>query len=98
MFKETLSRRITMPPMDSAPSVLNACGLTSDLIRRIARQTGFCKRASGKIDVIDFLNHFCEESVKGTVSYNDLAAKMQAATSVSASRQRRNGTGLKRAV
>jgi hypothetical protein len=66
---------------------LNACGLTSDIIRRIARQTGFCQRASGKIDVIDFLNQFCEESVKGTVSYNDLAAKMQAATSVSASRQ-----------
>ena len=76
-----------MPQMDSAPSVLNACGLTSDIIRRIAHQTGFCKRASGKIDVIDSLNHFCEESIKGTVSYNDLAAKIQAVTSVSASRQ-----------
>ena len=76
-----------MPNLVSAPSVLEACGLTSEEIRRIARETGFCKRASRKIDVIDFLNHFCEESIKGTVSYNDLAAKIQAATGVSASRQ-----------
>ena len=37
--------------------------------------------------MIDFLNQFCEESVKGTVSHNDLAAKLQATTGVSASRQ-----------
>jgi len=46
----------------TAPSVLEACELTSEEIRRIARETGFCKRASRKIDVIDFLHHFCEES------------------------------------
>src|SRR5665647_291779 len=87
MFPETLSRRFAMPHLVTAPSVLEACGLTSQEIRWIARETGFCKRTSRKIDVIDFLHHFCEESVKGTVSYNDLAAKIQAATGVSASRQ-----------
>ena len=76
-----------MPKMLSTPSVLEACGLTSEQTRRIARQTGFCKRASGKINVIDFLNQFCEESIKGTVSHNDLAAKLQAVTGVSVSRQ-----------
>jgi hypothetical protein len=84
---EPLSRRLTMPKMLSAPSMLEASGLTFEEIDRIARQTGFCQRASGKINVIDFLNPFCEESVKGTVSHHDLAAKLQAVTGVSASRQ-----------
>jgi hypothetical protein len=76
-----------MSKRPAVPSILEACGLTSEEIRRIARQTGFCQRASGKINVIDFLNHFCEASIKGTVSHNDLAAKLQAATGVSARRQ-----------
>lgn len=68
-------------------SFFKTCGLTPRLILRIAYDTGFCKRASGKIDVPDLLRYFCEESIKGTVSHNDLAAKIQAETGVSVSRQ-----------
>ena len=56
-------------------------------IWKLAFQTGFCKRDSGKISAPDFLIHLCLESVSGTVSYNDLAARVEARTGVAASRQ-----------
>lgn len=71
----------------SPKSLFNACGLTPQSILRIAYDTGFCKRASGKMKAPDLLQYFCEESIKGTVSHNDLAAKIQAETDVSVSRQ-----------
>jgi len=68
-------------------SMFKACGLNEEVLSQMARDTGFCQRASGKISVSDLLEHFCEEAVKGTVSYNDLAGKIQTATGVSVSRQ-----------
>ena len=71
----------------SARSIFNACGLPAKVLGRIARETGFRQRAGGKIDVADFLAHFCVQSIEGTVSNNDLAAALHAATGVSVSRQ-----------
>jgi len=71
----------------SAKSVFSACGLSSKMLARIARETGFSKRAGGKISAADFLAHFSAESIEGTVSGNDIAATLHAATGVSVSRQ-----------
>lgn len=65
----------------------NVEGLTRDEIEELAFETGFFKRHSGKIKAPDFVIHFCNESLVGTVSYNDIAAKMQAETETEASRQ-----------
>ncbi len=70
------------------PAILFAVdGLSREQITQLAFETGFCKRKSGKIDPPDFLFHFCLESFKGTVSYNDLAAKIESETGVNVSRQ-----------
>jgi ribosomal protein S8 len=68
-------------------SIFNAYGLNDDVLSQMARETGFCQRLSGKIRAPALLEHFCKEAIKGTVSYNDLAGKIQTATGVSASRQ-----------
>ncbi len=65
----------------------NVEGLSRMEIEVLAFESGFCKRRSGKIEAPDFLIHFCLESLKGTVSYNDIAAKMQVKTGINASRQ-----------
>ena len=65
----------------------NVEGLSRVEIEKLAFESGFCKRHSGKIEAPDFLIHFCLESLEGTVSYNDIAAKMQAKTGTEASRQ-----------
>ena len=62
-------------------------GLSREEVIQIAFETGFCKRRSGKIDPPDFLLHFCLQSLQGTVSYNDLAAKVESKTGINASRQ-----------
>ena len=72
-------------PHDRNP--LACAGLDRDTLGKIAFETGFCRRASGKIDAPDFLIELCLESVEGTVSYNDLAARIHTRTGVSASRQ-----------
>ena len=54
---------------------------------KLAFESGFCKRNSGKISAHDFLLYSCLQSLKGTVSYNDLAAKIESQTGVNASRQ-----------
>lgn len=73
---------------ESDPFDLFSCaGLDRDKIRQLAFETGFCKRASGKISAPDFLIHLCLQSVAGTVSYNDLAARVEVHTGVAASRQ-----------
>jgi len=56
-------------------------------VTKLAFESGFCKRKSGKIEAPDFLLHFCLQSLEGTVSYNDLAARVEAKTGVNASRQ-----------
>ena len=67
--------------------LFSCTGLDRNKIRQLAFDTGFCERASGKISAPDFLIHLCLESVSGTVSYNDLAARVQAHTGVAVSRQ-----------
>ncbi len=67
--------------------LFNIEGLSRLEIEEPAFETGFCKRRSGKIEAPDFLIHFCIESLEGTVSYNDIAAKIQAKTGTDATRQ-----------
>jgi hypothetical protein len=62
-------------------------GLSEEDIIQFAIESEFCKRKSGKITPPDFLIHFCLQSLDGTVSYNDLAAQIEAQTGVNASRQ-----------
>jgi hypothetical protein len=61
--------------------------LTVEDVTQLAFESGFCKRKSGKITAPAFLLHFCLEALKGTLSYNDLAAKIQTETGITASRQ-----------
>ena len=73
---------------ESDPCQLFSCvGLDRKKIRKLAFETGFCKRRSGKISAPDFVVYLCLESISGTVSYNDLAARVEARTSIAASRQ-----------
>ena len=85
-FKETqmkLSKRQNR--LDQ--NFFEAEGLDRHEIERIAFETGFCKRNSGKIKAPEFLIYFCLESLKGTVSLNDIASKMSADADTDASRQ-----------
>ena len=68
-------------------SLLDGGNLSREEIRKLAFDTGFCKRSSGKIEAPDFLLQLCLQSLEGTVSYNDLAARIEAKTGTSASRQ-----------
>jgi len=68
-------------------NLFSVAGLTDEEIKQIAFESGFCKRRSGKIEAPDFLIHFCLQSLEGTVSYNDIAAKMEANTEINVSRQ-----------
>jgi hypothetical protein len=78
---------ISMAKSVVASSLFEACGLSKKLICEVARETGFIERSSGKINVPALLECICEGVVKGTVSYNDLAAGMYAATGNIVSRQ-----------
>jgi len=62
-------------------------GIDPEALRRMAFACGFCVRQSGKIQVSDVLLHMCIESTKGTVSYNDMAARIEGCTGVGVSRQ-----------
>lgn len=62
-------------------------GLSLEEIEQIAFESGFCKRRSGKIKAPDFLLHFCLQSLEGTVSYNDIASRIENNTDINASRQ-----------
>ena len=68
-------------------SLLDGENLSPKEIRKLAFDTGFCKRSSGKIEASDFLLQLCLQSLEGTVSYNDLAARIEVKTGTSASRQ-----------
>ncbi len=61
--------------------------LSQQEIEKIAFQTGFCKRKGKKIFPLDFLSFICQESVKGTLSFNDIAAKISSEQPCNASRQ-----------
>jgi hypothetical protein len=71
----------------ASPLSLAHLGISPEVLRRIARACGFCVRQSGKIQPSDVLLQMCLESIKGTVSHNDLAARIEATTGVSVSRQ-----------
>jgi uncharacterized membrane protein YhaH (DUF805 family) len=71
----------------NALSLFNASDLTEDVLYGIARKTRFVQRASGMIPVAKLLECICEASAEGTVSYNDLAARVHAVTGVRVSRQ-----------
>ena len=62
-------------------------GLSREEIEKIAFESGFRKRRSGKIEPPDFLIHFCLQSLEGTVSYNDIAARVEAKAGINVSRQ-----------
>ena len=62
-------------------------GIDPQALRRMAFACGFCMRQSGKIEVSAVVVHTFIESTKGTVSYNDMAARIEACTGVGVSRQ-----------
>jgi hypothetical protein len=62
-------------------------GLSKDEVIELAFETGLCQRNSGKIEISDLLQVICLQSLKGTISYNDLAAKIESMTGNSVSRQ-----------
>jgi hypothetical protein len=57
-----------------------------DRALELALETGFCKRIR-KIEPVMFWETFCIEAVQGTLSYNDLAARLEALGAPSVSRQ-----------
>lgn len=67
-------------------ALLNAMGIDGTQMGQIAMDTGFQLRAS-LVKPVDILYAFCQQSVLGTVSFNDLAAKIDAEAAVSVSRQ-----------
>ena len=62
-------------------------GISPEELNRIAFSCGFCVRRSGKIKVGDILIAICTEAAKGTVSYNDMAARIEDRTGIGVSRQ-----------
>ena len=66
--------------------LLKAMGIDSARLEEIAVNTGF-KVRKGLIEPIDILYAVCCGSIQGTVSFNDLAAKIDAETNVCVSRQ-----------
>jgi hypothetical protein len=73
-------------PQDLLTS-LNLPGLAEDEVRVLACETGFCKRQPRKIDPVMFASVLLGESVRSSPSYNDLAARAEAVTQQSVSRQ-----------
>lgn len=67
--------------------LMNMPGLTREDLIKLAFETGLCRRQSGKIDIPTFFSTFCQQSLQGTVSYNDLAARMETVNGVIVSRQ-----------
>jgi hypothetical protein len=61
--------------------------LNEEDVIKLAFESEFCKRKSGKIIVPDLVFHLCIESLEGTVSYNDIAAKIESQTGNKVSRQ-----------
>ena len=56
-------------------------------IEMIARECKFSQREAKKITPNIYLSFLCQESIKGTLSYNDLASKVSMGTNCDASRQ-----------
>ena len=60
--------------------------ISPEIVLEQAFQTGFCKRI-GKIHPCGFWETFCVESIRGTLSYNDFAARVESQRTASVSRQ-----------
>ena len=58
-------------------ALLNALGIDATQIVKTAMDTGLQLRTS-LVKPVDILYAFCQQSVLGTVSFNDLAAKIDA--------------------
>jgi hypothetical protein len=71
---------------DDFLALLNAIGIDATQIVKTAMDTGLQLRTS-LVKPVDILYAFCQQSVLGTVSFNDLAAKIDAEAAVSVSRQ-----------
>lgn len=67
-------------------TLLKAMSIDGDKLEEIAISTGF-KMRKGLVEPADILYAVCCESIHGTVSFNDLAAKIDAETNISVSRQ-----------
>lgn len=67
-------------------ALLNAMNIDAGQIEKIATDTGFLVR-KGIVEPADILYAICCGSTHGTVSFNDLAAKIDAEATVSVSRQ-----------
>lgn len=67
-------------------SLLKAMNIHAEQIEKIATDTGFLIR-KGTVEPADILYAICCQSIHGTVSFNDMAAKIDAETEVSVSRQ-----------
>jgi hypothetical protein len=80
----TISRNRCQPanPSPSCPAQLDEA-----TILRAAVDSGFMKRKPRKIPPLAFLAALCHEALRGSPSYNDLAAAIGAASGISASRQ-----------
>jgi hypothetical protein len=61
----------------AAPSSFSASGLTRRMARNLARTTRFMQRSSGLIPVASLLECLSQAAVEGTVSFNDLAARVK---------------------
>jgi len=62
-------------------------GLDEEFIRQAAIDSGFMARAPRKISPRGLFGALCDEVIQGSPSYNDLAARIEADTGISASRQ-----------
>lgn len=67
-------------------SLLSDLSISPEDVLEQAYKTGFCTRI-GKIHPCVFWESLCVESMRGTLSYNDLAARMAAEDKASVSRQ-----------
>lgn len=67
-------------------SLLKTMNIDADQIKKIAIDAGFLIR-KGTVEPADILYAICCQSIHGTVGFNDLAAKIDAETDISVSRQ-----------
>ena len=73
--------------MDYIPFQQLCPDLDVKTIDTIARECKFSQREAKKITPNIYLSFVCQESIKGTLSYNDLASKVSMGTHCDASRQ-----------
>jgi len=73
--------------MDYIPFQKLCPELDIQTIEKIARDCKFSQREAKKITPNIYLSFLCQESIKGTLSYNDLASKVSMGTNCDASRQ-----------